>query len=126
VAAGGIGVDLYFDDTGTMHMKNLERTPANKPPMLQDIEVEKQTEINAISGGVLKYSFDDQEFPYTRLMYALMKAIDSSYTLWGNVAESWQHVDHSIWKLRGEPRHFVCSKVMCCSALHQGIIHETR
>jgi ketopantoate reductase len=80
VAAGRAGVDLDFDDTWTMHMENLERTSANKPSMLHDIGAERQTQIEAISGGVLKYSFDDQEFPYTRSIYALLKAIDFSCT----------------------------------------------
>lgn len=39
----------------------------------------------------------------------------------GAAAESWQHPDRSIWELRGEPRHFVYSKVMCWAALDRGI-----
>ena len=35
--------------------------------------------------------------------------------------ESWQRPDRSIWELRGEPRHFVYSKVMCWAALDRGI-----
>lgn len=35
--------------------------------------------------------------------------------------ESWQRPDRSIWELRGEPRHFVYSKVMCWAAIDRGI-----
>lgn len=34
---------------------------------------------------------------------------------------SWQRPDRSIWELRGEPRHFVYSKVMCWAAIDRGI-----
>jgi len=30
---------------------------------------------------------------------------------------SWPHPDHGIWEIRGEPRHYVHSKVMCWTAL---------
>jgi GH15 family glucan-1,4-alpha-glucosidase len=36
-------------------------------------------------------------------------------------AERWREPDHGIWELRGEPRHFVHSKVMCWAALDRGI-----
>lgn len=35
--------------------------------------------------------------------------------------ELWPRPDRSIWELRGEPRHFVYSKVMCWAALDRGI-----
>ena len=35
--------------------------------------------------------------------------------------ESWRRPDRSIWELRGEPRHFVFSKVMCWAAIDRGI-----
>ncbi len=34
---------------------------------------------------------------------------------------SWQRPDRGIWELRGEPRHFVYSKVMCWAAIDRGI-----
>jgi 2-dehydropantoate 2-reductase len=76
VAAGRAGVDLDFEALWAMHLDNLERTAANKPSMLQDVEAGRQTEIEAISGGVLQYARDEKEFPYTRSVYALLKAID--------------------------------------------------
>jgi 2-dehydropantoate 2-reductase len=75
-AAIRAGVQLDFEDLWAMHLENLERTAANKPSMLQDVEAGRQTEIDAISGGVLRYALDEQEFPYTRSVYALLKAID--------------------------------------------------
>jgi GH15 family glucan-1,4-alpha-glucosidase len=36
-------------------------------------------------------------------------------------AEIWQQPDQGIWEQRGEPRHFVYSKVMCWVALDRGI-----
>lgn len=32
-------------------------------------------------------------------------------------AERWQEADHGIWEMRGEPRHFLYSKLMCWVAL---------
>lgn len=76
VAASRAGVQLDFDEVWAMHIENLKRTAANKPSMLQDVTAGRQTEIDAISGGVMKYSRDDEEFPYTRSVYLLLKAID--------------------------------------------------
>ena len=36
-------------------------------------------------------------------------------------AERWQAPDHGIWEMRGEPQHFVHSKVYCWAALDRGI-----
>jgi GH15 family glucan-1,4-alpha-glucosidase len=36
-------------------------------------------------------------------------------------AECWQEPDRGIWEIRGEPQHFVHSKVMCWVALDRGI-----
>ncbi|HZD75068.1 MAG TPA: glycoside hydrolase family 15 protein [Actinomycetota bacterium] len=36
-------------------------------------------------------------------------------------ANRWQEPDRGIWELRGEPRHFVHSKVMCWVALDRGV-----
>jgi GH15 family glucan-1,4-alpha-glucosidase len=34
---------------------------------------------------------------------------------------NWQRPDRGLWEVRGEPRHFVHSKVMCWAATHRGI-----
>ncbi len=36
-------------------------------------------------------------------------------------AEVWSDPDRGLWEMRGEPRHFVHSKVMCWSALDRGV-----
>lgn len=38
------------------------------------------------------------------------------------VVEVWQEPDSGIWEVRGGPRHFIYSKVMCWTALDRGII----
>jgi len=35
--------------------------------------------------------------------------------------DNWQLPDRGIWEVRGEPRHFVHSKVMCWAAMQRGI-----
>ncbi len=75
-ASSRAGVHLDFDDIWNMHMENLKMTSANRPSMLQDVEAGRQTEIEAISGEVLKHARHDREFPFTKAVYALLKAID--------------------------------------------------
>ncbi|MEZ0234603.1 MAG: glycoside hydrolase family 15 protein [Actinomycetota bacterium] len=36
-------------------------------------------------------------------------------------ADRWESVDHGIWEVRGEPRHFLYSKLMCWVALDRAI-----
>ena len=36
-------------------------------------------------------------------------------------AERWREPDRGLWEMRGEPRHFVHSKVMCWAALDRGV-----
>jgi len=38
-----------------------------------------------------------------------------------HVCTHWQQPDYGIWEMRGDPRHFVYSKVMCWVALDRGI-----
>jgi GH15 family glucan-1,4-alpha-glucosidase len=51
-----------------------------------------------------------------------------SYDLWRNierlldyVCNNWRGPDEGIWEIRGEPRHFVYSKLMCWVALDRGL-----
>jgi GH15 family glucan-1,4-alpha-glucosidase len=37
------------------------------------------------------------------------------------VCAHWREPDHGIWEMRGEPKNYVYSKVMCWSALNRGI-----
>ena len=36
-------------------------------------------------------------------------------------ADSWEQPDHGIWEMRGEPRHFLYSKLMCWVALDRAL-----
>jgi GH15 family glucan-1,4-alpha-glucosidase len=38
------------------------------------------------------------------------------------VCTHWREPDHGIWEMRGEPKNYVYSKVMCWSALNRGIV----
>jgi GH15 family glucan-1,4-alpha-glucosidase len=51
-----------------------------------------------------------------------------SYDLWRNlerlldyVCDNWRRPDEGIWEVRGEPHHFVYSKLMCWVALDRGL-----
>jgi len=51
-----------------------------------------------------------------------------SHALWKEVrrmlewvCENWQGKDYGIWEVRGEPQHFVYSKLMCWVALDRGL-----
>ncbi|AKU90233.1 glycoside hydrolase family 15 protein [Vulgatibacter incomptus] len=44
----------------------------------------------------------------------LVRAVDAA-------ASRWKERDNGIWELRGEPRHFLYSKLMCWSALDRGV-----
>jgi alpha,alpha-trehalase len=35
--------------------------------------------------------------------------------------DNWKNPDHGIWEIRGEPKHFTSSKVMCWVALDRGV-----
>jgi GH15 family glucan-1,4-alpha-glucosidase len=46
---------------------------------------------------------------------------DLSRAVLAHVAEVWDHPDHGIWERRGEPRHYVFSKVMCWVAFDRAV-----
>jgi GH15 family glucan-1,4-alpha-glucosidase len=53
----------------------------------------------------------DQTMDSWNLERALLKHLETM----------WEHPDHGIWEVRGEPRHFVHSKVMCWVAFDRGV-----
>ncbi|MFW6274661.1 MAG: ketopantoate reductase family protein [Spirochaetota bacterium] len=75
-AARRAGVKVGFEDLWDFHMENLQKTGSNRASMLQDVEAGRQTEIGAISGAVLDFARDEDDFPYTRAVYSLIKGID--------------------------------------------------
>lgn len=75
-AAGRAGISLDFDTIWPLLMDNLQRTASNRTSMLQDVTARRRSEIDMISGRVLDYARAESDFPYTRAVYALLKAID--------------------------------------------------
>ncbi|MGE5237836.1 MAG: glycoside hydrolase family 15 protein [Chloroflexota bacterium] len=78
---------------------------------------EKQTQLD-VYGELLDLSW---------LWYSRGHSPDQDYWefLTGMVetaAADWNKPDRGIWEMRGEPRHFVHSKVMCWAALNYGIL----
>jgi GH15 family glucan-1,4-alpha-glucosidase len=59
----------------------------------------------------IEYSGDTREKPLWSMMHRLVEY----------VCAHWQEPDAGIWEVRGSPRHFVYSKVMCWVALDRGI-----
>ncbi len=75
-AAARAGVLLDSQAIWEMMRDNLVRTAVNRTSMLQDVTAGRRTEIDYISGGVLRYAASDLEFPYTRAVCDLIRAID--------------------------------------------------
>jgi GH15 family glucan-1,4-alpha-glucosidase len=46
---------------------------------------------------------------------------DLSRAVLEHLAEVWDHPDHGIWERRGDPRHYVFSKVMCWVAFDRAV-----
>ena len=73
-------------------------------------------------------SSQEQLDVYGEVLDTLALYVDAGYSVdrdtrrWiievGNLLSmAWPHPDHGIWEIRGEPRHYVHSKVMCWTAL---------
>lgn len=75
-AAARAGILLDFDAIWKLLCDNLERTAVNRTSMLQDVTAGRRTEIDSISGAVLGYAASNGEFPFTRVVHALIRAID--------------------------------------------------
>ena len=61
------------------------------------------------------YIFDKNAAPVSYDLWMYMRHILD----W--VCENWERPDHGIWESRGDPQHFVYSKVQCWVALNRGI-----
>ncbi len=59
---------------------------------------------------------DDLDTPTRRFLSAAADA----------AATRWQEKDHGVWEVRGEPRHFLYSKLMCWAALDHAIAMAPR
>ena len=86
-AAARAGVSLDDHVIWELMCENLERTAVNRTSMLQDVTAGRRTEIDFITGGVLRHAINDSEFPYTRAVHALIRALDLKTEKSGQPAE---------------------------------------
>ncbi len=77
-AARRAGFVIDLDELWPILLDNIRKTATNIPSMLQDNLAGRKMEVDSIPGGVLQYAGDDSDFPCTRTLYALLKAIDTS------------------------------------------------
>ena len=78
LAASREGVALQGEELWQMVRDTMDLTATNRSSMLQDLEKGRRTEIESIAGKILELAQDEGEFPYTRTLYNLIKAIDQS------------------------------------------------
>lgn len=76
-AASGAGIRMDPDAQWSQLRKVLEMTSGNRPSMLQDIEAGNRTEIEAISGEILRHGQKASlSLPYTETIYGLVKVLE--------------------------------------------------
>ncbi len=76
-AARREGINLEMDELWDTFLDNIRKTATNIPSMLQDNLAGRRMEVETIPGGVLKYARNEDEFPYTRAMYAMLKTLNT-------------------------------------------------
>lgn len=78
--AYALGVELTTDDPVRYTLGTAKATAANMNSMLQDLRLRKRTEIDAITGAIIRMAKDlGIETPVSESVYALIKAIESKY-----------------------------------------------
>ncbi|MEA3508587.1 MAG: 2-dehydropantoate 2-reductase, partial [Synergistota bacterium] len=84
-AAGISGVDIDPEASWRNLVETLQRTAANRPSMLQDVEAGRKTEIESILAPILKAGETEGEaFPFTRALYSLLCAVEQErLAAWG-------------------------------------------
>ena len=84
--AEAAGIDLH-DDPWEMNVHATRRGSAHYPSMLEDVEARRRTEIDLITGALLREAEKhDVEVPLHTAMYELVKAREAS---WG-ASETWE------------------------------------
>ncbi len=73
-AAGGAGVDLDPDGIAAKAAEVATRTAENRSSMLQDVERGRRTEVEAITGALLRSA--SRPLPYNERMYALVRGLE--------------------------------------------------
>ncbi|MBU1001161.1 MAG: 2-dehydropantoate 2-reductase [Proteobacteria bacterium] len=76
-AAGRAGVDIDRQTAWDKAIDTIGKTARVRPSMLQDLDHAARTEADAICGGVLSQALSEADFPQTRTVHALLKAIDA-------------------------------------------------
>lgn len=76
-AARREGINLEMEELWDTFLDNIRKTATNIPSMLQDNLAGRRMEVETIPGGVLKYARNEDEFPYTRAMYAMLKTLNT-------------------------------------------------
>ncbi len=78
--AQALGVRLPFDDAAAYARRTAELTRANRSSMLQDVERQRRTEIDAISGAVVELAERlGVPVPANQVVYRLVKGVESRY-----------------------------------------------
>ncbi len=72
------GINLEMEELWDTFLDNIRKTATNIPSMLQDNLAGRRMEVETIPGGVLKYARNEDEFPYTRAMYAMLKTLNTN------------------------------------------------
>jgi 2-dehydropantoate 2-reductase len=78
--AAAVGVELW-EDPWEMNVLATERGHAHRPSMLEDVEAERPTEIDLITGALVREAERmDVPVPLHRALYALVKGKEASYS----------------------------------------------
>ncbi len=86
--ADALGIELTTDDPVRYTLGTAEATSENTNSMLQDILARKRTEIDAITGAVIRIANElGLNAPVSQTVFALVKAIESRYTDDGSVTD---------------------------------------
>jgi 2-dehydropantoate 2-reductase len=77
--AHAVGIELH-DDPWEMNVLATRRGSAHHPSMLEDVEAHRQTEIDLITGSLIREAErHDVQVPLSEAMYALVKAREASW-----------------------------------------------
>ena len=77
--ASAAGIELH-DDPWEMNVLATKRGAAHYPSMLEDVEARRPTEIDLITGSLIREAErHDVEVPRSRAVYALVKGKEASW-----------------------------------------------
>ena len=77
-AANDAGVTVEGDRIAAKAVEVARATADNRSSMLQDLERGRQTEIEAITGALLRSAAKGRRLPYTETVYALVRGLEGS------------------------------------------------